>query len=326
MGLYTALARPLVFRLPAEASHGLAENALRVSPAWALAGAILRSNHPGLKVEIAGMNLPNPVGMAAGFDKNCRVIGSLLSLGFGFAVGGTVTLHPRPGNARPRMFRDQRRRALVNALGFPGSGLARAQARLAKLPPSQSRRAWVSVSGSEEQDILECHRTLEPLVSAVEVNISSPNTAGLRVFQEPGRLRSLIKSITERKKRPLFVKMPRFDGAGADRKLLELGTVAIEAGAEGLVVANTLPVEDPRLAVGRGGLSGEPLFDSTLRFVESLRSGLPAHATLIACGGVTTARDVRRLMSAGAAGVQLYTAFVYEGVGLPGKICRQLSR
>lgn len=326
MGLYTALARPLIFRLPAETSHGLAERALRVSPAWALAGALMRSRNAGLRVDIAGMNLPNPVGIAAGFDKNCRVIGSLLSLGFGFAVGGTVTLNPRPGNARPRMFRDPSKRALVNALGFPGAGLVSAETRLAKLRPTQRARTWVSVSGSEEHDILECHRRLEPLVSAVEVNISSPNTSGLRVFQEPDRLRTLVRGITGSKKRPLFVKMPRFEGADSNQRLLELGSVAVEAGADGLVVANTLPVEDRRLAVGRGGLSGAPLFDSTLRFIESMRTGLPAHATLIACGGAGQASDVRRLLSAGAAGVQLYTAFVYEGVGLPGRICRQLAR
>lgn len=285
----------------------------------------MRSHDRRLHVDIAGMSLPNPVGMAAGFDKNCRVLGSLLSLGFGYAVGGTVTLNPRPGNARPRMLRDSNRRALVNALGFPGKGLDAAETRLARLGASQRARAWVSVSGSEDHDILECHRRLEPLVAAVELNISSPNTAGLRVFQEPDRLGALISAIAKSKKRPLFVKMPRFEGADADRRILELGRVAIDAGAEGLVVANTLPIEDKRLAVGRGGLSGEPLLDSTLRTVDFLKTQL-SQATLIACGGIARARDVKRVMGAGAAGVQLYTAFVYEGVGLPGKICRQLIR
>jgi dihydroorotate dehydrogenase len=270
--------------------------------------------------------VPSPIGVAAGFDKNCRVIGSLLALGFGFAVGGTVTLKARPGNPRPRLLRDQRARALVNSLGFPGDGVDAVEQRLRRLPVRHRARTFVSVAGTEDEDVLECHSRLEPLVSGVEINISSPNTAGLRVYQEPERLRVLVGKVAAGKKKPLLVKLPRYDGSEGDGRLIALARAAVDAGADGLVVANTLPVKDGRLAVGQGGRSGAPLLDSTLRMVEAARRAAPGHVAVVGCGGVFTASDARRVLSAGAVAVQLYTAFIYEGPGLPGRLARELSR
>lgn len=325
MGLYSSVARPVLFRIPPEASHRLAEAALRVAPAWAAIGPFISHRRPGLDIHIAGIPTPNPVGLAAGFDKTCRVLGPLLDIGFGFVVGGTVTLQPRPGNARPRLFRNPAQRALVNALGFPGDGVDAAERRLRRLGDRYRGRVLVSVAGTETSEVVECHRRLEPWVAGVELNISSPNTAGLRVFQEPDRLRELIRALGGGKRKPLLVKMPRLTGTDGIAKVVRLGRAAVDAGADGLVVANTLPVEDRRLAVGRGGLSGAPLFASTEAAVAAVRKALPAHAAVVACGGVFAAQDVRALKSAGADAVQLYTAFIYEGPGLPGRICRELA-
>jgi dihydroorotate dehydrogenase len=270
--------------------------------------------------------VPTPIGVAAGFDKNCHVIGALLALGFGFAVGGTVTRQPRPGNARPRLLRDVRARALVNSLGFPGDGLDAAERRLRRLGARHRARSFVSIAGTEDEDVLECHSRLESLVAGVEINISSPNTAGLRVYQEPERLRSLIAKVAASKKKPLLIKLPRYDWPEGEGRLIALARAAVEAGADGLVVANTLPVKDARLAAGQGGLSGAPLLDSTLRMVEAVRQAMPDHVTVVGCGGVFTAAEARRVLTAGAAAIQIYTAFIYEGPGLPGRLARGLAR
>jgi dihydroorotate dehydrogenase len=321
--IYRTLIRPLVFRLPPERSHALAVASFRVAPAWRLAGRILAKHDSSLKTSVAGLEFPNPVGIAAGFDKDCVALASLLNVGFGYAVGGTVTLDPRPGNPRPRMLRQSADDALLNALGFPGKGLENAARRLGNISSDHASRTLVSISGAEEDDVLECHRRLEPLVAGVEVNISSPNTAGLAVFQEPARLSGLIKRISSEKKKPLFVKLPRFDEPA---ELAGLATAAVEAGADGLVTANTLPVEDDRLAMGRGGLSGRPLFESTLRLVAAVRKASPDHIAVIGCGGISSGDQAKTIMDAGANAVQLYTALVYEGPEIAGAICRELLR
>jgi dihydroorotate dehydrogenase len=331
VGLYSTLGRPLVFRLPAEASHGLAITSLRAGPFWQLAGGLLAAGASRRPADICGVSVPNAVGIAAGFDKDCRVVGSLLSIGFGFAVAGTVTRSPRSGNPRPRLARNVRARALVNSLGFPGRGLDAAERRLHNLSPEQRARTFVSIAGTVDDEVAECHARLEPFVSGIEVNISSPNTAGLRVYQEPVRLRTLIAGLAAAAKKPLLVKLPRggsIDGPALvdATEVLALARAAVDAGARGLIVANTRPVSDARLAVGRGGLSGAPLFDSTLRLVEAVRRAVPAGVSVVGCGGVFSGRDAARLIDAGASAVQLYTAFVYDGPGLPGRIARHLAR
>ncbi len=274
---------------------------------------------PRLRITLAGLELPSPLGAAAGIDKECRTLPALLNLGFGFATAGTVTLAARPGNAKPRLIRDVQERSLVNAMGFPGPGLDVFEPRLRNLRHVRGR-TLVSVSGTIEEEVFECHRRLQPLASGVELNVSSPNTTGLRIFHEPARLRSLVEVLAEAKTAPLFVKLPPWSReAGSRRHALFLAETAVLAGADGLVIANTHPVDDARLAVGRGGLSGAPLFEHTRRMVAEVRAALPEVA-LIGCGGVSSARDVWELMSIGANAVQLYTAFIYEGPNLPARI------
>jgi dihydroorotate dehydrogenase len=324
MGIfYRSVIRHAAFRLSPERSHGLAVAAFRVTPYWKIAGRLSGASTSGVEVNVAGLHFPNPVGLAAGFDKDCRALGGLLAAGFGYVVGGTVTLQHRPGNARPRLVRTPRDKALLNALGFPGKGLEAAERQLQRLSDSDRRRVILSVSGTEMEDIVECHRRLEPFAAGIEVNISSPNTAGLAVFQEPKALSELITAVRADAKKPLFIKMPRLQ---ENEAALELALGASESGADGLVVANTLPVSDARLAPGRGGLSGRPLLESTASTVEFLRERLPEQVTLIASGGIATADDVIRLMDLGASAVQLYTSMVYEGPTIAAEIARGLVK
>ena len=314
--LYRRIARPLLFSLPAEAAQKFAERTLLVTPVWkALSGASGPDDGP-LRTRWCGIEVRNPVGLAAGFDKDCRLLPSLAAWGFGYMVAGTVTLDPRPGNARPRLFRDPAQQSLTNALGFPGRGLAAAARELAH---ARDRTAGVpiavSISGTSIHEVAACLRMLEPLVDAVEVNISSPNTAGLRVFHEPAALAELLGRVNEGRAKPLAVKLPPYperDGPEAD-SVIPLARVCRQAGVDGLTAANSKPTKDPRLAVRRGGLSGRPIYERMLDLVRDLRSEVGSGIGINACGGIFTGRHAREALDAGADTVQAYTGLVYRG-------------
>ena len=190
-----------------------------------------------LKTHVAGLALPTPIGMAAGFDKDCNVLRSLLNLGFGFVTGGTITLASRPGNPKPRVIRLTNEKALINSMGFPGRGLEPAITRLQR-SQRVKERIFVSIAGTIEDEIFDCLHRVQSLAAGIELNISSPNTAGLRIFHETGRLRGLIEALAAEKNVPLFVKLPPWSRGDDDRReILKLAETAINSGADGLIVA-----------------------------------------------------------------------------------------
>jgi dihydroorotate dehydrogenase len=324
--IYSLAAKPLIFRLPPEGAHKAAETALGIPGIWNALRIANGANDNKLKTNIAGIELPTPIGMAAGFDKDCKVLGSVLNLGFGFTTGGTVTLSARPGNPKPRMIRLPEQKAVMNSLGFPGQGLEPAIKRLKKSQKYKSR-VLISIAGTIDDEIFECLRRSQSLVSGIELNISSPNTAGLRIFHDPGRLRGLIEGLVAEKQVPLFVKLPPWPRNDENRyELLKLAATAVDAGVDGLVVANTHPIENTRLKVGRGGLSGAPLFEHTELMIADIQAQIRGQASIIACGGVSTAEHVWKLLASGASAVQLYTSFIYGGPGLPARINKRLSQ
>lgn len=313
--------------MDAERSHSMGEAMMRLPLVWSAASIGNKASASELRTDIAGIQLPTPIGMAAGFDKECRVIRPLLSMGFGFATAGTVTLGPRPGNPPPRIIRQPERFAILNALGFPGPGLDVAEERIQRMRKAKGQM-FISIAGTIEDEIIECHRRLQPHGAAIELNISSPNTAGLRVFHEPGRLRALIEALVKQKSAPVFVKLQPWSREEAPRReSVRLAETAISAGADGLVIANTHPVEHEGLSANhRGGLSGAPLTDHTARMVAEIKSAIGGDGEVIACGGIFTAEDVWQMLSVGASAVQLYTAFIYEGPGLPARINKDLLK
>ena len=326
--MYKRLVRPLLFSLDEEQNHTLSEYALQVPLIWKALGIQAKRGDLALKTNVAGVELPSPIGLAAGYDKNCRVLKSLIDLGFGFVCGGTVTLTERAGNPRKRMVRLPESSALLNSLGFPGEGLFRVRPRLARLGRYRSQ-TFASISGSIEEQIAECYRSIAPLVAGIELNISSPNTVGLRVFHDPARLGDLVELLRRSGTRstPLLVKMPPWTNEPDDRRTaLALAETAVNSGADGLVIANTIPVEDGRLAVGKGGLSGAPLLDNTERMTAEVAALLGKHASIVSCGGISEPEHVWRMFAAGASAVQLYTGMVYEGPVLPGRLNRGLLK
>lgn len=330
---YTNFIRPLLFRLPAETAQKVAEGTLRRSLLW-------KSFRPGLEVRdrrlgstLCGVPLSNPVGLAAGFDKDCEMMPSLSSLGFGYLTVGTVTAYPRPGNPKPRLLRNAGELSLVNAMGFPGKGLAPASRRLElHRSAGSSVPIVVSISGVTADEIVRCHRRIESLADAVEINISSPNTAGLRLFHEPDALRELLHAVNEARYRPLIVKLPPYPSPDAPRddvsrsreRLMMLTQVCRWYGVDGLTVANTRSAKDSRLAVGSGGLSGRPLFSRMLEMVRDVRAEVGEGMTINACGGIFTDDDALSAIREGATTVQLYTALVYRGPTVAREINRGL--
>jgi dihydroorotate dehydrogenase len=246
----------------------------------------------------------------------------LEALGFGFAVAGTVTRRARDGNPRPRIVRHARREAIVNAMGLPNPGAAVMAARLARMARSAPR--FVSIADESVEDAVDACALLDPHVDGIELNASCPNVAWGRDRDTEEHLRELVTALVGQTSRPLFVKLPPL-GAGEELDaVLALAAIARAAGAAGLVCGNTLPVDEPALSTGRGGLSGPPLLPGTLRAVAAVRGELGADAAIQACGGIATAADVRACIDAGADAIQIYTALIYSGPGIVRDLCRAL--
>ena len=305
-----------LLRFPPEAAHRAANALLGLPVRWERIGGAPR--RPDLHVTLAGIDLPNPLGLAAGFDKTCRHLEALSRLGFGYVVGGTVTRRPRQGNPRPRIARIRERRSLVNAMGLPNPGAEGAAVALARSPRRGPRLA--SIADEDVPDALETHALLEPHVDGVELNASCPNVSWGRDRDTEAHLRTLLRELGARRTRPLFVKLPPFRTDVERDVVLALARIAQEGGADGLTCSNTRPVADARLASRAGGLSGRDLFEETPRIVAEVRQATGAALPVNACGGIASAADALACLEAGATTVQIYTALVYEGPGLVGRV------
>lgn len=318
MGFYRTVARPLLFTLPPETAHTVASSALRLPLPWR---AITGGAPPDLPTLLDGISLRNPVGLAAGFDKNAHVVGALAQIGFGYLVVGTVTREPRSGNPKPRISRTPSERSITNAMGIPNHGAAAVAERLER--HAVGVPVLASLADEAPEDVLAVCELLTPLVAGFELNVSSPNSPWRHSGRDNAAHLTEVLTALPRTK-PLFVKLPPFAEDDADPGTLVLARIAVEAGVSGLTIGNTVPVTDQRLAKGSGGLSGAPLTERTPRMVEALAGEHPGLA-LNACGGIFTAKDARRCLDAGATTVQLYTSFIYEGPGVVRRIVRGLA-
>ena len=318
-GWYRAVARPAFFALPPEASHRLATALLGLPLPWERIGGA--ADHPLPPVDLCGITLSNPIGLAAGFDKTCRRLDALGRVGFGFVVGGTITRSSRAGNPKPRIVRSTERSAIVNSMGLPNPGADVAAANLASRPRTAPR--LVSVADESIEDATTTLELLAPLVDGIELNASSPNAPWRH---DPSHLSALLGAFRARTTKPVLLKVPPFTSDEERATVSALARKAVEAGAAGLVCSNTIPVEESRLAAGRGGLSGGPLTDLTPRIVEHVAAATGAAVPIVACGGVFTADDVRRCLDAGARAVELYTGLIYRGPRIVGDLTSALTR
>jgi dihydroorotate dehydrogenase len=319
--------------IDAEAAHGAALFGLRAG-----AGPRARADRwPRLKTTLAGLELPNPVGIAAGFDKNCEAPDALLACGFGFVECGTVTPRPQEGNQRPRVFRLSEDRAVINRLGFNNKGLDAFADRLAARP----RRGVVGANVGANKDsedraadyVLGLGRVW-PYASYVTANISSPNTPGLRGLQERAALEELLGRMREARilletahgARPLFLKVaPDLDETG----VRDIAEIALAYGLDGLIVSNTTLQRPVHLTSDNreeaGGLSGQPLFQISTHVLRLFAQALGGRMPLIGVGGVESGLTALAKIKAGASAVQLYSALVYQGPSLVARLLDELD-
>jgi dihydroorotate dehydrogenase len=322
MALYP-LVRPLVFALDAERAHRLTIASLKAIPAGAPA-----KRDRLLATMVSGLDFPNPVGLAAGFDKDAEVFAQMLGFGFGFVEVGTLTPRPQAGNPKPRLFRLAQDRAVINRMGFNNGGTAAARMRLAG-----RKRGIVGVnvgankdSSDRIADYAAAVREMAPLADYLTVNISSPNTPGLRALQDRGALEELVAAVVEARGPagpPLFLKLaPDLERADMD----DIAAVAVPA-LDALIVSNTTLARPALLSRHKGeagGLSGAPLKALALKRLRDFRSATGGEIALIAAGGIEDGVDAFHRIRAGASLVQLYSALVYQGPGLATAIASEL--
>lgn len=324
-GFYENVLRPALFRLDAERAHRLGMHA--VSKGWVKGDPF---HHPSLEKEVSGIRFPNPVGLAAGFDKDGEAIDRWADFGFGFVEIGTVTRNAQPGNPKPRLFRLADQKAIVNRMGFNNSGADALLARLQKSQPSiplgiNIGKGKATPLEQAAEDYAYSFRLLRGHGDYFAVNVSSPNTEGLRSLQDRDALSKILwrlKEIDDQK--PIFVKVaPDLDLAGLDEVL----EAAADFGLAGLIATNTttardmLPV-DPGI---QGGLSGAPLKDKALAALKHLKQNAPSGLVLIGVGGIMDPGGASERLEAGADLVQIYSGWVYGPVALPAQICRHLA-
>jgi dihydroorotate dehydrogenase len=346
--VYRSLVRRLLFRLPPETAHELALHSISLLGPKAVNKLLVGRETPSaaLAVKRFGLTFQNPVGLAAGFDKNGIALDGLAALGFGFIEAGTVTLHPQPGNPRPRLFRLPADHALINRAGFNNDGAAAFAKRLAKGKPNcvlgvSIGKSKITPLDQATEDYLSSFELVYSVADYVAINVSSPNTPQLRELQQAEHLSSLLTALQKRNRElqevhqrkqpmPLLVKL----SPDMSRDQVELSVeVMMRLQVDGIIATNTtisrddLKTDRVRVAaVGDGGLSGAPLRAKSTRMIRELRFLTKGLVPIIGVGGIFTAEDAWEKIAAGASLVQLYTGFIYRGPSVAREINKGLAQ
>ncbi|HEY0333509.1 MAG TPA: quinone-dependent dihydroorotate dehydrogenase [Stenotrophomonas sp.] len=336
-----SLARPFLFALDAERAHGLGLSAIETAYRSGTTSMLARRPAP-LPTRVFGLDFPNPVGLAAGLDKNGDHIDALMALGFGFVEVGTVTPRAQVGNPRPRLFRLPEHQAIINRMGFNNLGV---DALVRNVERAQRRGGVLGINIGKNKDTPNesaaddyrlCMEKVYPLADYITVNISSPNTAGLRELQEEQALRQLVSELRETqeqlasrhgKRVPMLVKVaPDL----SDRDIDAAARVLSDLAVDGVIATNTTVsrtlVDHHRLAGEAGGLSGAPLLGQSTLVLRRLRSRLPEAIPLIGVGGIASGADAVAKMAAGAGLVQFYSGLVFRGPALVGECVEAIRR
>jgi len=330
------LVRPFLFRLDPETAHHLALSILKKG----LGPKARETDDPILHTTVCGLDFPNPIGLAAGFDKQADLIGEILNLGFGFTEVGSITPLPQPGNPKPRLFRVTEAKAIINRFGFNSDGADTCLPRIQKYHDGTShyRRGILGINIGKNKDTVDAAKDYVAGIKKfalyadyIAVNVSSPNTPGLRDLQGREQLADLLKQVMSArdasgKKPPVFVKIAPDQ---TEQQQEDIAEVVLASGVQGIIISNTTVNRPghipPALAQEAGGLSGEPLFDMSTAILSRIYKRTGGKLPIIGCGGVFSAPDAYAKIRAGASLVQLYTALIYEGPGLVQRINHDLA-
>ncbi len=337
MGLRDRFALSVLYALPPETAHHAALYALE----HRLVGNRAAPDDPILHTNVWGIDFPNPIGLAAGFDKDARVADAMLSLGFGFVEAGTVTPRPQPGNPKPRLFRLDEDQAVINRLGFNSGGLEAFARRLSARRGKPEKRGIVGANVGKNRDTEDAAddyaqgiEKLTALADYLVINISSPNTPGLRDLQARVALDALIRrAIAARNRAAETRKPPLLAKVGPDlavSQLADIAEVALSTGIDGLIIGNTTVDRPPWLKSGpkseAGGLSGAPLFKPSTECLAEIYRLTNGRIPLIGCGGVADGATAYAKIRAGASLVQIYSALVFHGPGLVRRVKQELAQ
>ncbi|SFB93279.1 dihydroorotate oxidase A [Halobiforma haloterrestris] len=336
MTLYSRV-RPLAFKLPAETAHDLGKRTLRAAqstrPTRAALSYAYGYDHPALEVDLFGETFPNPVGVAAGFDKNAEVTHALAALGFGFVEIGTVTPYPQEGNDRPRLFRLQEDRGMINRMGFNGQGMERVRERLEEdgTPEVPLGVNVGKMNSSTADEAIEDYRRvfdrLSPFADYVVVNVSCPNTPEEFDESSPEHLERIFETLAAENDAdvPILVKI---GPDSPEESILELVDIVRELGVDGVVATNTSTTREGLESPEReewGGLSGKPIADRSTAVIRAIAQHTDGELPIVGVGGVDSAESAYEKIRAGASLVQLYTGFVYGGPSTAKRINRGLA-
>lgn len=342
MLLYKSVIRPLMFCLSPETAHGFTMFLMRWTHRLGLlrllTGNAWRQDRPELARKVFGLHFKNPIGLAAGFDKEGAFVREFAAIGFSFIEVGTLTPQPQPGNPRPRLFRLPADLALINRMGFNNDGVDRAVRRLKNRPQGIIVGGNIGKNrdtdiGEAADDYLRCFEALFESVDYFAVNVSSPNTPGLRTLQEKEPLQNILGALQQRNlarsnPKPILLKIAPDLGQG---QLDDIAEIVMQTGIAGVIATNTTITRDglhssaERIeAVGAGGLSGAPLCDRSTEVIRYLREKLGPDIPIIGVGGILSPEDALDKLKAGASLVQIYTGLVYEGPALIRRIARTL--
>lgn len=342
MPLYSSIIRSLLFRLPPETAHEISTKFLKIAlstkTSQNLASSLFDFNFGELKR--FGLTFRNPLGIAAGFDKNGLIVNQLASLGFGFIEVGTITFKPQSGNTKPRLFRLEKDEALINRLGFNNEGAEKVIARLERL----KRKCVIGINIGKNKEVsnqnaienyLSSLRLALKVADYIVVNVSSPNTMNLRQLQEPEQLQNLLSALQStlkesKRKVPLLVKIaPDL----SDQEIESITRVCLQLGIDGIVATNTtisranLKTPEKELEkIGAGGLSGKPLKDLSTSVIRKIYRYSTGKLPIIGVGGIFTAEDAFEKICAGASLLQAYTGFVYQGPSFAYKVNSGLAK
>jgi dihydroorotate dehydrogenase len=327
MDAYKRLVRPLFFRLDPETAHNLARAVLRHPRLSAVfAGQSLSVLDRRLQVDLGRLRLSNPVGLGAGFDKDCEMINSLQRLGFGYIVVGSVMCRTRPGNPRPRMIRDLKGEGLFSCMGLPSKGLDYA-ATMLKRRKAGSVPLIINFNAEEFAEYLRCTEVLEPFGDAIEIALFCPNRPGDEGgFLNPGQARTLLEEVSRRTKKPVFVKVPGYISEDERQKRLELIDALADFRVEGITITPKTLMKQNALSVGQGTLTGRPAFGQMLTIVRDVFETTKGKCPIKASGGIFSGKDAFEAIAAGATTVEMVTGFGFEGWHIARNINQELLR
>ena len=320
---YSRLLRPLLFQLSADRSHELAKLAFKWPLMWTAAGRWARVRDPRLETEIAGIKLRNPIGLAAGFDKNVELVRSLSRLGFGYVVVGSITSLPRAGNPRPRLARFPSHAAIANSMGMPNVGIERALDRLRRLPAGLCP-VFASVAGFSGDELVTAAASVEPYCDAVEIGLICPNSTAEERFEELDIFERVVKDLVSRRRKPVFIKLPTASSGEGRNHMLSMVDICVDGGIDAVCVSASRRIRSTGLAAGEGSFTGRPVFQESLRVVADVVSRAKGRLAVKGAGGVFTGGDAIAMLEAGASTVELYSAFIYRGWNVAGHVNREL--